>query len=115
VNPGPNALRLTGASAYTGLTSVTAGELRLDGSLTSSVVNVFFPNTGLPAPRLTGSGSTTGEVVVGPQTTVAPGDGTAGKTLSAGALTVRDGGRIEIDAREEVGTGLVADRLAVAG
>jgi outer membrane autotransporter protein len=48
-------------------------------------------------------------------TVVAPGDGTAGKTLTVGDLTVQTDATIEIDAREESGTGLVADRLVSTG
>lgn len=55
---GTEQLRLTGHNTYIGPTTISAGMLTLDGSLTSSV-------TTLPGTSLNGSGSISGDVIIG--------------------------------------------------
>ena len=121
VKTAPGSLRLTGTSTYAGPTTISEGELRLDGSLTTSRINVLNrgpdPKTGRPRSpgRLSGSGSTTGKVIVRAGAVVAPGDGTAGKALTLGDLDMLAGSVLEIDAEEAATGGLSADRLNVTG
>ena len=106
---GPGDLTLTGNSTYSGTTIIKGGELRLNGTLQSPRVTVGSGTT------LSGSGATTGDVLVRPGGTVAPGGTTPGGQLTVGALDLLAGGVLRIDAAESSGGGLSADRLNVTG
>ncbi|WP_170168843.1 autotransporter outer membrane beta-barrel domain-containing protein [Rhodovulum iodosum] len=105
----PGTVTLTGANTYTGATTIRGGELRLDGSLTSSRVFVA------PGARMSGTGATTGEVVVRPGGTLAPGGSTPGEQLTVGDFNLLAGGILAIDAAENPVGGLVSDSLNVSG
>jgi autotransporter-associated beta strand protein len=97
---------LTGNSTYSGATTVNAGVLQVDGSITSRVT----VNQG---GRLTGTG-TTGGMVVGTGAIIAPGDprpnGTpSGNLRSNGTLVMQAGSAAVFD----VGAG--ADEIIVSG
>jgi autotransporter-associated beta strand protein len=83
---GTGTLALTGANSYTGPTTVNAGVLEVDGSIAAS--SLTSVNTGA---MLTGTG-TVGAVAVNSGGTLAPGNGTAGTSLSiAGNLAFQSG------------------------
>ncbi len=79
VKGGNGTLTLTGASNYSGTTTVNAGTLELDGSLTSAT-------TVKTTATLTGTGAGTGTLSVEAGAKVAPGHGIG--TLAVGATTL---------------------------
>lgn len=85
---GSGQLRLLGANTYTGPTTVSAGMLTLNGSLTSSV-------TVLPGASLNGSGSIQGEVTVGGM--LGPGE-MIGTLEVVGNITFQNGSTFEVEA-----------------
>ncbi|HRT05226.1 MAG TPA: autotransporter-associated beta strand repeat-containing protein, partial [Kiritimatiellia bacterium] len=86
---GAGTLTLSGTSSMSGDTTVSAGTLLVSGSLANSEVTVSSGAT------LMGAG-TVGDLVIGG--TVDPGDSAAASaTLSAGAVTLVDGGAMRVD------------------
>ena len=84
---GPGTLTLTGANTYTGVTSVTAGTLLINGNQTAATGAVSVA----PGATLGGTGTTGGTVTVADGGHLAPGAGpgtltTGGLVLSPGAL-----------------------------
>jgi autotransporter-associated beta strand protein len=100
---GANTLTLTGASTYTGATTVSSGTLLVNGSLTSAV-------TVASGARLGGTGSVGATVVNGSLT---PGsDGTAGTLTVNGNLVFGAGSIFRVDVGA---THLSTDRVLVTG
>ncbi len=96
---GNGTLTLTGASIFTGTTTVNTGTLELNGTLTSATT---VKSTG----TLKGSGSSSGTLSVESGATVAPGNSIG--TLGAGATTLAGTYVCEVDAT-------TSDVLAVNG
>lgn len=99
---------LSGASSYTGATTVSEGTLSLTGSLGNTPTSVNFGT-------LMGDGSTTGTVTVGnsigtADAVLAPGTSIGG--LDTGALTFNSDGVFEVEINSTAGT---ADVVNVAG
>ena len=80
VKDGVGALTLTGSHTYTGVTSVNAGTLLVNGALASVAVNVATGAT------LGGTGTIGGAVTVGPGGAIAP--GVSASMLTVGALNL---------------------------
>lgn len=99
IKEGNGTLTLTGASIFTGTTTVNAGTLELNGTLTSAT-------TVKTTATLKGSGSSTGTLSVESGGIVAPGNSIG--TLGAGATTLAGTYVCEVDAT-------TSDVLAVTG
>jgi autotransporter-associated beta strand protein len=82
IKSGNGKLTLSAANSYTGTTTINAGTLAIDGSVTSSVI---VKHTG----TLGGNGSITGNLTVESGGTLAAGIGTS--MLTAGATTLHSG------------------------
>lgn len=91
IKQGPGTVILTNANTYTGLTTVNAGELRVNGSLVDSVV----VNSG---GTLSGIGVMGGTVTNNSGGIVAPGNGSGSMgTLKVGAYTQFPGSTLSIE------------------
>ncbi len=101
---GAGALILNGANTYTGTTTVNAGTLRVDGSL-SSGGGIVTVNGG----TLSGGGAVNRAVTLNSGGTVSPEGTSAVATLSGASLTWNGGGRLAFD------LGNATDRLALGG
>jgi autotransporter-associated beta strand protein len=88
---GPDAFRLTGASAHTGNTLIQGGALVVNGSLGSSVVSVT--NSG----ALSGTGAVSGPVTIQNGGTLAPGDFTIGRLTISNSLTLLSDGVVQME------------------
>ena len=99
IKDGNGTLTLTGASVFTGTTTVNAGTLEINGTLTSATA---VKTTAI----LKGSGSSTGMLTVESGGSLAPGNGIG--TLGAGATTLAGTYVCEVDAT-------TSDVLAVTG
>lgn len=112
---GPGTLVLAGANSYTGATTVSAGELRIDGSLGSGT-NVGV-DTGA---TLSGSGVVGGNVLASLQATLAPGGvgATGNLTLGNGFTLSSLGGALRATLAIDLNgptPGAGHDRLTVTG
>src|SRR5262249_20763654 len=87
---GPATLILSGANTYTGSTTVSAGSLQINGSLSSSAVTVQSGG------RLTGVGVLGGTVNVQFGGTMAPGDGAPGALTINSTLTLAGSAVMEV-------------------
>lgn len=104
---GTGTLTLSGASSYTGATTVTAGGISVDGSLGTTAVTVASSAT------LSGGGSIGGAVTVQSGGTLSPGGvGTIGTLTLSGSLTLQSGATTRIEINRAAST---ADKLAVTG
>jgi autotransporter-associated beta strand protein len=83
---GPDALRLTGASAHTGNTLINGGVLVVNGIFGNSTVSVT--NTG----TLAGTGALGGAVAIHSGGALAPGDAGIGRLTISNSLTLLAGG-----------------------
>lgn len=91
---GAGTLVLTGASIFTGVTTVSAGNLQLDGSVTGSVVT----STGA---TLSGVGSIGGNVTL-TGATISPGDGAGNGDLTvAGSITLDSSSLVVLTINDE--------------
>src|SRR5262249_16237333 len=99
---GPATLILSGANTYTGSTTVSAGSLQIDGSLSSSAVTVQSGG------RLTGVGVLGGTVSVQFGGTVAPGDGAPGALTINSTLTLAGSAVMEVG---KSGSTLTSDQI----
>jgi autotransporter-associated beta strand protein/YVTN family beta-propeller protein len=106
IKNGAATLILTGASTYTGATTVNAGTLQVDGSLSASPVVV--PNGG----TLSGTGVLGGPVVVQNGGKLMPGDNGIGALTINNTLTLAGSVLMEIS---KAGATLSGDRLAGLG
>ncbi|MFM8497202.1 MAG: autotransporter-associated beta strand repeat-containing protein, partial [Planctomycetia bacterium] len=106
---GTGNLILSGASTYTGLTTVAAGRLSVDGSLGDTPVAV------LAAAELGGSGSIAGPVSIAAGGFLAPGNSIA--SLATGTATFAAGATFayEVDSTNPLSLGSAADVLVVSG
>lgn len=103
---GNGTLTLTGTNTYTGDTSVSVGELKLNGSASGS-------NFTLAGGRLSGSG-TVGELTIGNDGTLAPGFSPG--TLNASSTMWLSGGIFEWELNNAVGIdGINSDLLNITG
>ncbi len=102
---GSGTLTLTGASTYTGATTVNGGMLRVNGSLGNTATTVAEDGI------LGGSGSITGAVTV--HGTLAPGNNSVG-TLSTGALTLAPGARVDWEISDWTGAAGTGQDTVVA-
>jgi YVTN family beta-propeller protein/autotransporter-associated beta strand protein len=84
---GPGTLTLSGVNAYSGATAVSAGALRINGSLGAGGVNVGNGAT------LTGAGSIGGAVTVQNGGTLA---GASGSTLTIGSLVLNASSNVNV-------------------
>jgi fibronectin-binding autotransporter adhesin len=92
VKQGDGMLTLTNTNTYTGATTVTAGELRIDGAL-ANTSGVSVSGTGV----LSGTGSiSTSSLVFGPGSVLAPGD-SPGVISLATNLTLNAGSTFLVD------------------
>ena len=124
VKAGKGSLRVTGAHAFTGATTVWDGALRVDGSLTGSPVTVWggtwggAPARGLTGGRLTGSGTLSQAVSLQNRGAISPGAGTgsAGTLTLGNGLTAADGSALVLDlSSDPSGLSLPNDHLAITG
>ena len=97
---------LSGANTYTGDTTISAGTLRLLGSLGATATTIGAGGT------LAGTGSTAGSVVVAGR--LAPGDNGIG-TLTTGGQTWSSGGVLSLDLAGLPGASATWDRLRLNG
>jgi len=88
---GPALLTLTGASTYSGTTTVGNGTLQVDGLVGTSALTV---QTGA---ALTGSGALNGPVTVQSGATLAPGDGDIAALVINNSLTLSGAVMMELD------------------
>ena len=86
---GTGTLTLNGINTYTGLTSVTAGSLVVNGSISGT--------TSVVGGTLAGTGTALGPVTVNTGGTIAPGPLSAIGTLTTGALTLSNGSSVTIN------------------
>ncbi len=100
---GAGQLLLSGISTYTGATSVSAGELRVTGSIAGSTVTVGSGST------LSGSG-TVGGLIVQSGATAAPGNSAVGTLAVAGLVTFQPGSTYVAQV-----TTTTADRITALG
>ena len=109
VKSGAGTQTLTGASGYTGATTISGGKLIVGDGVSGSLGNTAVNVTG---GMLGGRGSIAGSVNVGASGTLGAGTATAGSigTLSTGALTLA--GKLAVDVDTTTG---VADQVAVTG
>jgi autotransporter-associated beta strand protein len=124
VKAGKGALRVTGAHAFSGATTVWDGALRVDGTLSATPVTVWGGTwggplaKGLTGGRLAGSGTINQAVAVQYRGTLTPGTGmnSAGTLTLGGGLTAADGATLAFDLSTDP-SGLVTpnDRLAITG
>lgn len=91
---GPGRLALSGANTYTGPTTINAGKLSVDGSITSAVT---VNNGG----TLGGIGTVSGTVIVNAEATLSGGDA----TTASGSLTVGDNLTLNSNSVIELGLG----------
>jgi fibronectin-binding autotransporter adhesin len=107
---GGGVLTLSGASRYTGPTTVTRGRLDVAGSLGDTAVAVASGAT------LSGGGSIAGPVTIDAGARLAPGPLAAPGTLSVGALSLAHGARLTWRlGRPDVVGGRLNDRVVVTG
>ena len=103
---------LTGASIYTGVTTVNDGTLKVSGSLADTAVTVSGVSPANPV--LSGSGSIVGTVTVG-SGSIKPNDaGTYGK-LTIGGLVVNAGAQLDFDLDALTTPGTTYDQIVVGG
>ena len=100
---GPGTLVLAGANTYTGTTTVSAGVLRVNGSITASTVTVQT------SAALDGTGTLGGSVTVQAGATLAPGAGGIGTLTVNNTLSLAGTTTLEVS---KAGATLTADRLA---
>ena len=100
---------LTGASTHTGLTTVSAGTLRLNGSFTTAPITVASGAT------LAGSGSTAGLVTVSSGGKLNPGatDGAAGTLTASAGLNAASGSTLVFDLGPTPAA--TSDKITVSG
>lgn len=96
---GGGKLTMSGDNAYTGATSVKAGELQVNGSLDQTAVTVDSGAT------LSGSGTIAGSVTVSDGGHIAPGAGKG--TLTVGSLNLSNGANLDFE------LGAESDRIDV--
>jgi autotransporter-associated beta strand protein len=99
---------LTGTSTHSGLTTVSGGELRLDGGFSASPITVASGAT------LSGSGSSGGLVTIQSGGRLSPGadDGTPGTFTAVGGLTAGNGATFSFDLGSNPNSS--ADRINVS-
>ena len=98
---------LNGANTYTGVTSVAAGALLVNGTLASTAVTVASGAT------LGGIGNLSGAVIVGAGATIAP--GASAGTLTVGTLTLGAGSLLDFELGTPNAVGGPNDLIAVTG
>jgi len=103
---GSGAVTLTGTSTYTGATSVTAGQLLVNGRLGNTPVTVSGGVLG-------GSGSIGGTVGVQSNATLSP--GTSIESLATGTTSFASGATFAYEVDSSAALGLAADLLVVNG
>ena len=106
---GTGSWTLTGASTHTGLTTVSAGTLRLNGSFTTAPITVASGAT------LAGSGTTGGLVTVSSGGKLNPGatDGAAGTFTASAGLTASTGSTLVFDLGPTPAS--ASDKITVSG
>jgi autotransporter-associated beta strand protein len=106
---GTGAWTLTGASTHTGLTTVSAGTLRLNGSFAAAPITVASGAT------LAGSGATGGVVTVSSGGKLNPGssDGAAGTFTSSAGLNAASGSTLVFDLGPTPAA--TSDKITVSG
>lgn len=82
---------LSGTNGYTGITTVSAGTLQIDGNNTAANGVVNVNSTG----KLSGTGTVGGAITVNSGGTLAPGD-SVGTILPRSNVTILNGGNLEI-------------------
>jgi autotransporter-associated beta strand protein len=99
--------KLTGASTYTGATSVNAGALAVNGSLANTTTTVGNGGT------LQGSGSIGGSVTVQGGGTIAAGNSI--ESLTTGSLTLQAESIFAYEINNDAAAGVAGDLTAVTG
>jgi autotransporter-associated beta strand protein len=92
-------LIMEGTNAYTGATNVSEGTLQVGGSLSGSLIGAGDVTVTGAGSKLSGSGSIAGSTVIGSGAILAPGLGDtdgSNQTLNFTALTVEEGGQIQL-------------------
>ena len=124
VKAGKGTLRVTGAHAFTGASTVWDGALRVDGTLSATPVTIWGGTwggalaKGLTGGRLAGSGTVTQNVSLQYRGTLTPGAGmnAAGTLTLGGGLSAADGSTLAFDlSRDPTGVTTTNDRLAITG
>lgn len=105
IKVGTGRLTLSGTNYHTGSTTVSDGELRVDGSILTSVVTV---NGG----KLSGAGTIGGATTLNPFTTLSAGSDSVGTLTFSGALTL-DG--TSTNSFAVTSSGGVSNSVSVAG